>query len=52
MLYFIKLVKVFGFLLDAWHEPLVHQSYPPVLGHHSAQHSASAAAVISYLAHA
>ena len=48
----IKLVKVFSFLLDAWHEPLVHQSYPPVLGYHGAKHSASTAGVVAYLAYA
>ena len=46
------LVKVFGFLLDVWHEPSVHQSLPPVLAHHNAQHFAFAAGVVICLAHA
>ena len=41
-----------GFLLDAWHEPSMHQSYPLGLNHHGAQHSASTADATAYLAHA
>ena len=37
-----------GFLLDAWHMPSGHQSYPLGLGHHIAQHSASAAGAAAY----
>ena len=40
-----------GFLLDAWHVPSRHQSYPLGLNHHITQHSASAADVAAYLAH-
>ena len=42
---------VFGFLPDTWHEPSVHQSYPPKIGHHDAQHSASTAGAVACLAH-
>ena len=45
-------LMVFGFLLGVWHEPLMHQSCPPVLGHLNAQHSASTTSVATYLAHA
>ena len=41
-----------GFLLDAWHEPLMHQSYPLGLDHRGAQHSASTADAAAYPAHA
>ena len=41
-----------GFLLDAWHVPLRHQSYPLGLGHHVAQYSASTTNAAAYLAHA
>ena len=41
-----------AFLPDAWHEPLMHQSYPLGLNHHGAQHSASTADATAYLAHA
>ena len=37
------------FLLDAWHVPSRHQSYPLGLNHHVAQHSASTADVAAYL---
>ena len=40
-----------GFLLDAWHVPLKHQSYPLGLGHHVVQHSASTTDAAAYLAH-
>ena len=43
---------VFGFLLGVWHEPSMHQSCSPVLGHLNAQHSASTTDVVAYLAHA
>ena len=52
MLYSVKLMKVFGLLLDAWHEPSVHQSYPPVLGNHETQHLVFTTAAGTYLAHA
>ena len=41
-----------GFLLDAWHVPSRHQSYPLGLNHHGAQHSASTADAAAYPAHA
>ena len=41
-----------AFLLDAWHVPLRHQSYPLGLGHHVAQHSASTTDAATYLARA
>ena len=40
-----------GFLLDAWHVPSGHQSYPLGLNHHVAQHSASTADAAAYPAH-
>ena len=40
------------FPLDAWHEPLRHQSYPLGLNHHGAQHLASTADAAAYPAHA
>ena len=38
------------FLLDAWHVPSRHQSYPLGLDHHDVQHSASTADAAAYLA--
>ena len=43
---------VFGFLADAWHELLGHQSYLLVLGHHDTQHLASTTDVATCPAHA
>ena len=40
------------FPLDAWHKPLMHQSYPLGLDHHDAQHSASTADAAAYLTRA
>ena len=36
------------FLLDAWHEPLRHQSYPLGLVHLVAQHSTSTVDATAY----
>ena len=41
-----------AFLLDAWHVPSGHLSYPLGLIHLVAQHSASTADAAAYLAHA
>ena len=41
-----------GFLLDAWHVPSGHQSYPLGLNHLVARHSASTAGAAAYPAHA
>ena len=41
-----------GFLLDAWHVPLRHQSYPLGLDHLTIQHLASTAGAASCPAHA
>ena len=41
-----------GFLLDAWHVPSGHQSYPLGLNHLLTQHSASTAGAAAYLAYA
>ena len=41
-----------GFLLDAWHVPSGHQSYPLGLDHLAVQHSASTAGAASCPAHA
>ena len=46
------ILVLFTFLLDAWHEPLMHQSYPRGLDHHDAQHSVSTADAAAYRAHA
>ena len=43
---------VSGFLLDAWHVPSGHQSYPLGLDHLYAQRSASATDAAAYLARA
>ena len=48
----VVLLVLSAFLPDAWHEPLMHQSYPLGLNHHDAQHSASTADAAAYLAHA
>ena len=40
------------FLLDAWHVPFRHQSYPLGLDHLDIQHSASTAGAATYPAHA
>ena len=40
------------FLLNAWHEPSRHQSYPLGLDHHVAQHSTSTVDATAYPAHA
>ena len=41
-----------AFLLDAWHVPSGHQSYPLGLNHLIVQHSASIASAAAYLARA
>ena len=41
-----------GFLLDAWHVPSGHQSYPLGLDHLAVQHSASTADAAAYPTHA
>ena len=46
------ILVLFTFPLDAWHEPLMHQSYPLGIVHHNAQHSASTADAAAYPAHA
>ena len=40
------------FLLDAWHVPSGHQSYPLGLDRHKVRHSASTADAAACLAHA
>ena len=47
----VVILVLSAFLPDAWHEPLMHQSYPLGLDHHNVQHSASTADVATYLAH-
>ena len=41
-----------GFLLDAWHVPLRHQSYPLGLNHLIVQHSTSIVGAAACLARA
>ena len=40
------------FLLDAWHVPSRHQSYPLGLDHHNVQHSTSTVDAAAYPVHA
>ena len=47
----MAVLLVARFLLDAWHVPSGHQSYPLGLGHLYAQHSASTTDAAAYLAH-
>ena len=46
------ILVLFTFPLDAWHEPLMHQSYPLGLDRHDSQHSAFTADAAAYPAHA
>ena len=51
MLYSVAIPFLSGFLLDAWHVPSRHKSYPIGLNLRVAQHSASTAGAAAYLTH-